>query len=90
VRAHGDDADRVIEHAFRALTSRRPSVEERTILRTLHDEELRYFEEDPTRADAFLSIGDSPRDASLPAAKVAAAGAVALTLLNFDECVMKR
>ncbi len=56
----------------------------------LYDDQLAYFDEQPDRAEAFLSIGEAEWDRGLPATHLAAVGVAAHTLMNFDEAVMKR
>jgi hypothetical protein len=90
LKKHGEDVDAMVVEMFRRLTSRRPTEREREILGRGFAEQLAYFEADPKRAEAFLKVGKTVADKTLPAARIAAAGMVANTLMNFDECVMKR
>ena len=90
LKKHGDDVGAVVEEMFRVLTSHRPSAQEREILNKLYREQLSNFEQNPEQAEQFLKTGDAPRDESIPAARLAAAGVLASALMNFDEYVMKR
>lgn len=90
LKKHGEDTAALVNEMFRRLTSRRPSEKERDILVRAFQEQLEYFQADPRRAEAFLKTGHAGRDKELPAVRVAAAGMLANTLMNFDECVMKR
>ena len=90
IRQHADNIEGILDDMFRILTSRRPSTMERRILKDLYDRQLARFKEDPDRADALIGIGDSPADANVPTAELAAATMVANSLMSFDEAVMKR
>lgn len=79
-----------LEHLFRVLTSRRPSDAEKTLLQGLYQAQLSAFDGDPQRAEAFLSVGDAPRDEAIPAPMHAAMTVVANTLMSYDECIVKR
>ena len=90
LKKHGEDVDAMVVEMFRRLTSRTPTKREREILGRGFAEQLAYFEADPKRADVFLKTGKAPIEKTLPPARIAAAAMVANTLMNFDECVMKR
>jgi hypothetical protein len=90
LKKHGEDVDAMVVEMFRLLTSRFPTEREREILGRGFAEQLAYFEADPKRADVFLKTGKAPIEKTLPPARIAAAAMVANTLMNFDECVMKR
>ena len=90
IQKHADDTQAVLTDMFRKLTSRKPTAAELKLLLKLYQDQLADFEKDPKRAEAFLKTGDWPRDAKLPAARVAALGVVASMLMNFDQSVMKR
>ena len=51
---------------------------------------LSAFDGDLARAEAFLSVGDAPRDEAIPASMHAAMTVVANTLMSYDECIVKR
>ncbi|MFN0077299.1 MAG: PSD1 and planctomycete cytochrome C domain-containing protein [Prosthecobacter sp.] len=72
----------------------------RVLLRPLNDAETKVvnatlaeleteFTAHPERATAFLNIGETKADASLPAPKLAAYGMIASQLLNLDEALNK-
>ncbi|MFP6671691.1 MAG: DUF1553 domain-containing protein, partial [Pirellulaceae bacterium] len=90
IQQHQDNTQAIIVDMFRLLTSRHPTKQETAVLTKLVEEQANYFQEDPKRAEAFLKNGDAPRDAKIPAVRLAAIGMLANTLLNFDECVMRR
>ncbi|MDC0935598.1 DUF1549 domain-containing protein [Pirellulales bacterium] len=86
---YGDDREKVAVGLFRTLTSRFPAAEERAILASLYDAQLKYFRNDAAASSAFLGVGASKSSTDRPA-MLAAWAAVANTLYSFDECVMKR
>ena len=90
IRRHDVDDDAVIEDLFRILTGRRPDANERAALRELYDGQFRAFESDIEAAKRYLAIGDAAVDPEISTARLAAVAIVANTLMNFDECVMKR
>jgi hypothetical protein len=90
MRTFDQDAAGALNHLFRILTSREPQLREQAILLELFDTQLSYFVAHPTAADAFLRNGDAELDTALDAPRLAALSVVASTLMNFDECVMKR
>jgi hypothetical protein len=89
VRAHGEDTEALIEMAFRLFTSRRPTDEERRILRQLFDEQAAHFSAVPEDAKEFLGDGTDIAD-GFAAARITAAAILASTLANYDECLTKR
>ena len=84
------DPDKALNAVFLTLTSRKASAAELALLRSMFDEQLAHFKANEADAKAFLSVGESKRDESIPPANAAAIGIVAKALLNYDECVMKR
>ncbi len=90
IAQHGDDTDAVLRDIFRTLTSRLPSDEESLVLHELFAQQRSYFHENPSRATEFLATGDAQVDPALDAVHLAAMGVVANTLMNYDECVMKK
>ena len=87
--ANGDPAQMVDRASLRCL-SRHPDAREKEILVRLYEEQLKHFEANPAEADELIKIGQKPPDASISAAKIAAATVLAQALLNHDECVVKR
>jgi hypothetical protein len=75
---------------FRAALTRKPSAEEEKVFSKFHQETLEGFRKDRDGAKKLLAIGDSPRDARLDEAELAAWSIVAATILNLDETVSKR
>jgi len=90
IQQHGEKTDAIVTDMFRLLTSRRPKAAELKLLRELYGAELAAFQKHPKKAAAWLKTGDAKVDPKLPAARLAALAVVANTLLNYDECLMKR
>jgi hypothetical protein len=83
-----DDAQKVV-WAFAETTSRLPSRDETKVLTDALARERARFARDTAAAEALLAHGESPRDASLPAADHAAWTQVAAVLLNLSETVTR-
>jgi len=90
IEEHGDATDVIVVDMFRKLIGRQPSEDEQTVLKTLFDKQKTYFAADAKRAEKYLGVGDVPRNTKIDPTQLAALTAVANTLLNFDESVMKR
>ncbi|MCA9136134.1 MAG: DUF1553 domain-containing protein [Planctomycetales bacterium] len=92
---HNGDADAVLIGAFRTLTSRHPTTEEFAVINDLYAQQLAYFRRHPDRAAQYLGVGEmkfpvSPSGIEVEPSVLAATGVVIGTLMNYDECVMKR
>ncbi|WP_233579135.1 DUF1553 domain-containing protein [Tautonia sociabilis] len=79
-----------IAFAFRSLTGRAPSPGEADVLAELYREQLDEFRSGRADAEAFLAIGDEPRDPEIDPAEQASFAVLAQALFNHDECQMKR
>jgi len=88
VRGGANPADRV-RFAVKAALGRPATDREITLLAGLADSQRRRFEAEPAKATALLAVGESPRDASIPAAEHAAWAIVASTVMNTDEFLVK-
>jgi hypothetical protein len=86
---HGEDNSRIIVDLFRTLTSRTPVTQESAVLEKLFLAQRDYFENNSHATYQFLAVGESKSQSDEPTT-LAAWSSVANTLLNFDECVMKR
>ena len=84
-----DDASR-IRFAYLVATSRYPDDFEITAIQRLVEKTRTRFEKDIESATTLLSVGESERDASIPAAEQAAWTIAASTILNLDEVVTKQ
>ncbi len=89
VKEGGATDDERIAFAFRLVTSRTPSSEEASVLKSVFKAERAKFRADPSKADKLLGVGESPRDASLDQVEVAAWSAVASLVLNLDEVLTR-
>jgi hypothetical protein len=89
-REHGGEAEAMIRAGFLRCLSRLPDARELEICRRLYTEQLAHYRARPLEAEAFLRNGAAPPEAGMPAAEAAAAGQLALALLNHDACVVKR
>jgi hypothetical protein len=89
-RDHGGELDAMIRAGFLRCLSRLPDARELEICRRLYTEQLAHYRTHPQEAEAFLTNGAAPPEKGLAAAEAAAAGQLALALLNHDACVVKR
>ncbi|HEY1603271.1 MAG TPA: DUF1553 domain-containing protein [Pirellulales bacterium] len=80
----------MIEQGFLRCLSRLPDEREVQILVRLYQEQLEHFTAHQADAEQLLKIGKAPHDAMIPVAAAAAATVLSQTLLNHDECVVKR
>jgi hypothetical protein len=78
-----------ITFAFRRVVSRAPTENESQILRRAFEKQAAIYRADPKIAQAFLSVGASPRDQSLDLTEHAALAAVSLAILNLDEALTR-
>ena len=85
----GDGIESRLAHGFRLITARVPSAAEMTILKTSLERNLREFRADPGGAKSLLKVGEATASATLDTAELAAYTALASTMLNLDEVVMK-
>ena len=76
--------------AYRVVLSRFPSDKESAILLGMYQEALAKFSKDPAAAKKLLSVGESPRDAKLNEAELAAWTTVMNVVLNLDEAITKQ
>ena len=74
---------------FRRLTSREPRTAELDLLMKDFQAYQMDFRENPKEAVKLLSVGEKPRNPSLPDAQLAAFTLVASTILNLDEAIMQ-
>ena len=78
-----------VANAFRRLTSRVPLTVEIDLLMKDLEAYQSDFRKNPKAAMKLLSVGEKPRDPSLPPAQLAAFTLVASTILNLDEVIMQ-
>ncbi len=84
----GDDAGK-LRWAFTEATSREPKPAELAVLESALTRERSRFSSKPGQAEEILSVGESPRDETLPAAEHAAWMQIASLLLNLSESVTR-
>ena len=85
----GKGTARRIDHLFLRATGRGPTAEERRVLAKLLTQQQERYQRDPASVKALLAVGETPADASLPAADLAAWTMVASAVLNLDETITK-
>lgn len=85
IKEGGTNADQRIELAYRLLLARPPQPGERQLLADYVTRQKARFAADPKKATELLTIGESPRDATIDPIDHAAWTLVASTLLNLDE-----
>ena len=83
-----DDAQR-LTHAFRLVTSRRPSSRELQVLKSALQFHRQQYRDEPDRAQKLIESGDSTPDPSLNATDLAAHTLVMNMLLNLDEAITR-
>jgi hypothetical protein len=79
-----------LEVGFQRTVARSPTADEARILMAIHSDALARFRKGPAAAKKLLAVGESPRDATLNEAELAAWTTVASTILNLDETITKR
>jgi len=89
LRDGGQSLDERLTFAFRSVLARQPTTAERAVLRSVYERQLARFRELPDAAKALLAVGESPADATLDPAELAAWTMVASAILNTDEAVTK-
>jgi hypothetical protein len=86
---HQETAEQRVVWAFRTLLARHPSEHETTILLRRLAEYVEYYREHPEMAEQLLSVGESERSERLDSAEHAAYTAIANTLMNLDELLVR-
>lgn len=85
----GNTDESRLRYGFQLLLSRAPRPEELLILSSSLSYHRDYFSSNPTRIEAYLAQGESPRAQGLAPAEQAAYMALGSLLLNLDEAVTK-
>lgn len=85
----GTDLNDRLRFAFRLQTARYPQDTELAVLRHDLERHLSRFQSQPEAAMRLLSVGESPRDAQLDAAELAAYTMLGTLLQNLDEVVTR-
>jgi hypothetical protein len=89
IKAAGTEADSRLDYITGRVLARPFNPRERASMRGALKDLLSYYDSQPDRADKLVSIGESKRDASTPAAELAAWTMVASAVLNLDEALNK-
>ncbi len=85
----GPTPERRLAEAFRRVCARRPGADELKILVEAFTRSYQTYKAHPDQALAYLSVGDSPRDANLDPAEYAAYASVCLAIYNLDEAMTR-
>jgi len=85
----GKTPDQRLALGFRMVTARHPTAMEQSVLMAGYRRALAEYQANRNAARELVSVGESPRDATLNAAELAAYTAVANMMLNLDEVVAK-
>lgn len=75
--------------AFHTVLSREPTTSEKEILVRLHDERLSHYQGNPEAADKLLSVGESPIDAEVDRARLAALADTCHVIFNLSEALTR-
>lgn len=89
IEKHPQDLDAIIAEAFELLTSRTPTSKEATVLKGLHEEQLRAFRSDPAAAQQLVRVGSVKTSVTDPA-QLAATTVVVNSIMNLDEAIRCR
>lgn len=84
------DPTAAIQHVFEKLCSRKPTPKEAAILSQLLNHQRDYFDSNQPATDQYLAVGHKKIDSKLDRSLVAALATVTQTIMNFDECIMRR
>jgi len=80
--------DRILA-IFEMVTSRKPNPQEIQSLQDYLVEEIKYFEDDPDKADAYLKIGEFQSPFTLEKPEMAAYAMLASAIFNLDESISR-
>ncbi len=84
-----DHTDGRLTFAFRQVLGRRPTSDDLIAVRHAYERQLAFYVADHPAAEALVSVGESPRDGSLPVDDHAALAATCLAILNLDEALTR-
>jgi mono/diheme cytochrome c family protein len=90
MREGGAKPEERVRLAFRLILTRAPKPPELKVLLDNLTDHLAHFRADTDAAQALISAGESPRDATLDAIELAAYTALSGLILNLDEAVTKQ
>ncbi len=89
LREGGSEQGARLIYGFRLVTTRRPETAEVAVLTRVLDRSRERFQRDQPAAEKLLAAGESPRNAQLNQAELAAYTILANLLLNLDEAITK-
>jgi hypothetical protein len=75
--------------AFRLVCARAPDHGDMFVLRQTLLDSITHFREKPSDADAYLSVGESPRERSLNQTEHASYATVCHMIFNLDEAMTR-
>ncbi len=78
-----------LTYAFRMVLGRAPNEKDLTALKSALQKQLNLYADDLLAAQAFVEIGNTPRDKSLNLASLASLTAVCSAILNLDEAMTR-
>ncbi len=81
--------DERLRTAFEIVLSRQPDRSELKILQNRLEDERTYFDAHPNEATAFVTVGESTPDPTLPTTQLAAWTTVANMLFNLSETITR-
>ncbi len=90
IKSKGLDLLGQINFSFRSFTGRHPTTAEYNLLKDLYASEIIHFKGSPESAKNLLSIGEYPVDDEVDPIESAALTVVNNTIINLDECYMRR
>ena len=85
----GRTLDERITYGFRLVSARKPGPDELAVLRAAYKANLERYANDEAAALKLLRVGESPFDAGLNPAELAAITSLARLLLNTNEAITK-
>ncbi|WP_395747659.1 DUF1553 domain-containing protein [Prosthecobacter sp.] len=90
MREGGGTVESRLSYAFRLVLTRPPKPDELMVLTAGYAEHLAHYRADRKAAEALVHAGESPVDATLDVAELAACSALAGLILNLDEAITKQ
>jgi hypothetical protein len=85
----GNNDTNRLRMAFKRILGRDPQSSEIPLLQNLLDHQREIYRRDTSAAEALIKIGESPRNAAIPAIEHAALTAACLGLFNLDAAITR-
>jgi hypothetical protein len=89
IKSSGAEADSRLDYITARVLARPFTARERTSVKGALKDLLSHYDSQPEQAAKLVSVGESKRDSSVPAAELAAWTMVANAVLNLDEALNK-